>query len=236
MNIGRCFRIFLSVAFITYPLLLIADSRNDSNPDVTAAPLSETAPIHWLSIEQLHDELANTAPLDIGFDVDDTLLFSSAGFFHGKEVFSPGSDAYLSNPSFWQQMNNGWDDFSLPKKSAQALISLHLARGDRLWFITGRTATRHENLSQRLQTLFNIPKQKMNSVIFTNDKPGLASKVVALKAHHIKIYYGDADKDIQAAKRAGARGIRVIRASNSSYQPLPAAGNQGESVLINSQD
>lgn len=237
MPITRPVSIFVAIALITYPLAALTCSSNSSvNLGITDAELNKPAPINWLSVEQLRAELVNTAPFDVGFDVDDTLLFSSPGFFHGQRVFSPHSDAYLRNPKFWQHMNNEWDDFSLPKKSAQALISLHLERGDRLWFITGRQATRQEHLTQRLQELFHIPKQKMNPVIFTNDKPGIASKVAALDTHQIKLYYGDADKDIQAAKSAGARGIRVIRASNSNYLPLPAAGNQGESVIVNSQD
>jgi acid phosphatase (class B) len=233
----RFCHLLTATVLFTLPLLATANaSKNNINPGINAAELSQTAPIHWLSVEQLSAELENTPALNVGFDIDDTLLFSSAGFYHGKQVFSPGSDAYLSNPKFWQQMNNAWDDFSLPKKSARALIAMHLARGDRLWFITGRHATRQESLSRRLQQLFNIPQSRMQSVIFTNDNPGIASKVAALKARQIQIYYGDADKDMQAAKSAGARGIRVLRASNSSYLPLPAAGNQGESVLINSQD
>lgn len=71
---------------------------------------------------------------------------------------------------------------------------------------------------------------------FTNGNPGIASKVAALKVHHIKLYYGNTDKDIQAAKTASARGIRIIQASNSNNLLLPAAGNQGESVIVYSQD
>ncbi|MGL5163308.1 MAG: acid phosphatase AphA, partial [Plesiomonas shigelloides] len=51
----------------------------------------------------------------------------------------------------------------------------------------------------------------------------------------IKIYYGDSDGDIKAAIATNARGIRLLRASNSTYQPLPQAGAMGEEVIINSQ-
>ena len=40
--------------------------------------------------------------------------------------------------------------------------------------------------------------------------------------------------DIGAAREVGARGIRILRASNSSYKPLPMAGAQGEEVIVNS--
>ena len=38
-----------------------------------------------------------------------------------------------------------------------------------------------------------------------------------------------------AAREAGARGIRVLRAANSSYKPLPMAGALGEEVIVNSE-
>ncbi|STU80135.1 acid phosphatase/phosphotransferase [Klebsiella pneumoniae] len=49
-----------------------------------------------------------------------------------------------------------------------------------------------------------------------------------------KDFYGDSDNDITAAREAGARGIRVLRAANSSYKPLPMAGALGEEVIVNS--
>ncbi len=52
----------------------------------------------------------------VGFDIDDTVLFSSPGFWRGK-TFSPESEDYLKNPVFWEKMNNGWDEFSIPKRS-----------------------------------------------------------------------------------------------------------------------
>ena len=37
----------------------------------------------------------------------------------------------------------------------------------------------------------------------------------------MSIHYGDSDDDILAAKEAGIRGIRLMRAANSTYQPMP---------------
>ncbi len=34
----------------------------------------------------------------VGFDIDDTVLFSSPGFWRGKKTFSPESEDYLKNP------------------------------------------------------------------------------------------------------------------------------------------
>ncbi len=152
-----------------------------------------------------------------------------------KKTFSPGSDAYLKNPEFWEKMNNGWDEFSMPKEVARHLIAMHVKRGDSIYFVTGRSQTKTETVSKTLQDDFLIPAANMNPVIFAGDKPGQNTKVQWLKEKNIKVFYGDSDNDISAARDAGARGIRVLRASNSSYKPLPMAGAQGEEVIVNSE-
>lgn len=132
-------------------------------------------------------------------------------------------------------MNNGWDEFSIPKESARALIAVHLKRGDQIWFITGRSQTKTESVTKTLQDAFMIPAANMNPVVFTGEQSRQNSKVATLVQKQIKIYYGDADSDITAAREAGARGIRVLRASNSTYKPLPQAGAFGEEVVVNSE-
>lgn len=49
------------------------------------------------------------------------------------------------------------------------------------------------------------------------------------------MFYGDSDNDIRAAREVSARGIRVLRAANSTYRPLPQAGMYGEEVIANSE-
>ncbi|MEA1172661.1 HAD family acid phosphatase, partial [Escherichia coli] len=51
----------------------------------------------------------------------------------------------------------------------------------------------------------------------------------------LSIIFGDSDNDITAARDVGARGIRILRASNSTYKPLPQAGAFGEEVIVNSE-
>ncbi|MGL5226434.1 MAG: acid phosphatase AphA [Aeromonas sp.] len=202
---------------------------------VTTITLAEQAPIHWVSVAQIAHSLQGQPPLAVGFDIDDTLLFSSPGFYRGKQQFSPSDDGYLKNPAFWEKMNNGWDAFSIPKEVGKALIAMHLKRGDHIYFVTGRSATKTETVSNTLQQTMHIPAAQLNPVIFAGDKPGQNTKVQWLKDKHMKIFYGDADGDIKAAQAVGARGIRLLRAANSSYQPLPQAGALGEEVIINSQ-
>ncbi|MFY9997789.1 MAG: acid phosphatase AphA [Leclercia sp.] len=220
---------------LSHPVVAQASSPTPLYTGTTAAKLAEQAPIHWVSVAQIENSLVGRPPMAVGFDIDDTVLFSSPGFWRGKKNFSPDSEAYLKNPAFWQQMNNGWDEFSIPKESARALIAVHLKRGDQIWFITGRSQTKTESVTKTLQDAFMIPAANMNPVVFTGEQSRQNSKVATLVQKQIKIYYGDADSDITAAREAGARGIRVLRASNSTYKPLPQAGAFGEEVVVNSE-
>ena len=213
----------------------LASSPSPLNPGTNVARLAEQAPIHWVSVAQIENSLAGRPPMAVGFDIDDTVLFSSPGFWRGKKTFSPESEDYLKNPVFWEKMNNGWDEFSMPKEVARQLIAMHVKRGDSIWFVTGRSQTKTETVSKTLQDDFLIPAANMNPVIFAGYKPGQNTKTQWLQAKQIKVFYGDSDNDITAAREAGARGIRVLRAANSSYKPLPMAGALGEEVIVNSE-
>ncbi len=68
-------------------------------------------------------------------------------------------------------MNNGWDEFSMPKEVARQLIAMHVKRGDSIYFVTGRSQTKTETVSKTLQDDFLIPAANMNPVIFAGDKP-----------------------------------------------------------------
>lgn len=202
---------------------------------VTVAELAAQQPVHWVSIEQIKKSLEGKAPMAVGFDIDDTVLFSSPGFYRGKIEFSPNDFSYLKNPQFWEKMNNEWDKFSIPKQVGVDLVKMHIERGDAVYFITGRTQTKTETVTKYVQEGLHIPADKMNSVIFAGDEPGKNNKVSWMRDHKLTIYYGDADADIAAANELNIRGIRILRAANSSYQPLPKAGRFGEEVVINSE-
>ena len=50
------------------------------NPGVTVAQLAQQVPVHWVSVAQIENSLLGRAPMAVGFDIDDTVLFSSPGF------------------------------------------------------------------------------------------------------------------------------------------------------------
>ena len=184
--------------------------------------------VHWVTLDGLRTSLQGTPPLAVGFDIDDTVLFSSPCFYYGQQKYSPGSEGYLRDPKFWEEVNGGCDRYSIPKQAARAVIELHKQRGDRIYFITGRPHTEGEQLTALLQHTFGIAR--MQPVVFTSGP----EKTRFIHDRGLNLYYGDADSDITSAQAAGARPVRFIRAANSTYQPLPVNGALGEEVLVNS--
>lgn len=199
-----------------------------------AREMLQQQPIHWISVDQIKKELEGKAPINVSFDIDDTVLFSSPCFYYGQQKYSPGKFDYLKNQDFWNEVNAGCDKYSIPKQIAVDLINMHQARGDQIYFITGRTAGNVDGVTPILQKAFNI--KNMHPVEFMGDRERTTkyNKTPGIIAHKVSIHYGDSDDDVLAAKEAGIRGIRLMRAANSTYQPMPTLGGYGEEVLINS--
>jgi acid phosphatase (class B) len=198
------------------------------------SPAAQEDNIRWVTFEELTLSLQNQPAMNVGFDVDDTVLFSSPAYYYGQQKYSPGSRDYLSNPEFHKELNNGLDSFSLPKEMARKLIAFHMDRGDNIFFITGRDPTEAETLTGLLEMTFDL--ENPNPVIFCGANPGKNPKIAPLKENNIQIYYGDSDSDIRAAQATQIRAIRILRATNSTHKPLPEIGKLGEEVLVDSHD
>ena len=187
----------------------------------------------WLTVEQLAKDLHGKAPMVVGFDIDDTVLFSSPGFYYWGKRFEQLDKNYFNNYDFWHAINNGSDEYNMPKKIGKQLIEFHKNRGDKIIFITARWKTKVESVTKLLKDTFSLPME--NPVIFTGSKvKQKLSKLPHIIKNNIKIFYGDADNDILCAQEAKIRAIRVMRAPNSDDQPLPLVGGLGEEVLKNS--
>lgn len=54
------------------------------------------------------------------------------------------------------------------------MIKLHLERGDRIWFVTGRPKPTNgkETVTELLGRDFSIPHEKLNKVIFAGEDKG----------------------------------------------------------------
>lgn len=200
---------------------------------VNCSSLTKKDDIRWVTLDDIARSIENQLPMNVGFDIDDALLFSSPGYYYGKQKYSPGDNAYLLKEEFWNEMNNGLDLFSIPKECARMLIELHKTRGDSIYYITGRTKTRTETVTELLAKTFGI--ENPNEVIFCGFRTGENTKIRPLKENSIQIFYGDSDSDIRAAQVSGIRAIRIMRAGNSTYKPLPKNGSLGEEVLVNSE-
>ena len=55
-----------------------------TQPGTNAREMLVEQPIHWISVAQLKQELEGKAPINVSFDIDDTVMFTSACFFHGR--------------------------------------------------------------------------------------------------------------------------------------------------------
>ncbi|QLB18126.1 acid phosphatase AphA [Mannheimia granulomatis] len=197
----------------------------------------QQAPIHWVSVEQIKASLEGKPPMNVSFDIDDTVLASSGCFYYGKQKYSPEDHSYLKKQEFWDEINAGCDKYSIPKEAARALIDMHQARGDQIFFITGRTAGKDDQVTPLLEKTLNI--KQMHPVNFmgghgVDQLKTTYNKTAGILKNKVQLHYGDSDDDILAAKEAGIRGIRLLRATNSTYLPFPQAGGYGEEVLINS--
>ena len=135
----------------------------------------------------------------IGFDIDDTVVFSSPAFTHAKAT---------KGGSFWERVNTS-DHLSLPLTHTLALVREHLRLGHAVYLITARRHTQGETLSATMATLLGIPA----SHVYFRDK----GKAALIQELGITTFYGDSDTDITDAQAAGATGVRVPRHPASTY-------------------
>lgn len=190
-------------------------------------------PYATISLEEIEKSLPEQA-IAVGFDVDDTVLFSSPAFYYvmNNSDGPEGSNKYGRKPfehdEIWTDINGIYDQFSLPKAIAHKLIDMHQMRGDRIYFITARAESNNEKLSTLLKKTFDI--QHMHPVLFM----GHNSKAAPIRRLDIRLYYGDSDSDIIEAQDAGIRAIRILRAANSTDPRPLKLGEYGEKILLES--
>ncbi|HEO2084859.1 TPA: acid phosphatase AphA [Streptococcus agalactiae] len=214
----------LLVLGITITLQTVVEAKGPkvayTQEGMTALSDTNKDKVTTISIDEIQKSLEGKKPITVSFDIDDTLLFSSQYFQYGKEYVTPGSFDFLHKQKFWD---------------------LVAKRGDQIVFITGRTRGSMYKEGEVDKTAKALAKDfkldKPIAVNYTGDKPKKPYKYD--KSYYIKkygsdIHYGDSDDDIHAAREAGARPIRILRAPNSTNLPLPEAGGYGEEVLENS--
>jgi acid phosphatase (class B) len=167
-------------------------------------------------------------PIAVGFDVDDTLIFSAPAFnglepAYPADVIRPKDYNALTAAQrrqyhdFWNRLNEEYDGRSIPKRIGKQLLDLHIQRGDEIYIISRRqkTVPPTTTVTRRLERLFDI--RLRHPVVQTN----LKDKTPFIAARHIVYYYGDSDSDVTAAVGARAVPIRVQRSPASYAKDQP---------------
>lgn len=235
----------LLVLGITITLQTVVEAKGPkvayTQEGMTALSDTNKDKVTTISIDEIQKSLEGKKPITVSFDIDDTLLFSSQYFQYGKEYVTPRSFDFLHKQKFWDLVAKRGDQDSIPKEYAKKLIAMHQKRGDKIVFITGRTRGSMYKEGEVDKTAKALAKDfkldKPIAVNYTGDKPKKPykyDKSYYIKKYGSNIHYGDSDDDIHAAREAGARPIRILRAPNSTNLPLPEAGGYGEEVLENS--
>ena len=162
-----------------------------------------------LAAENSYLSVAQAASLEgikrVGFDVDDTLLFSTGAFRKGFD-----SGHRYDSEEFWALVNTSDSGNSIVKESARAVVETYQKRGIELFAITARSPVGGVELARYLHGVFGIPKE---NIFFEPD-----SKTARIRELRLDVFFGDSDSDITDAMEAGVRAIRFQRSENSSYK------------------
>ncbi|MGC4051260.1 MAG: HAD family acid phosphatase [Paludibaculum sp.] len=208
-------------------------------------PCAQAETPRTITLEELARSLPKE-PVNVVFDVDDTVLFTSPGFQWGSRTYGPqivsagvsvreedlpSDEDRRKYREFWTKMNNELDQYSVKKWIAGELIALHKSRGDRIYFVTKRIYTGSDKLTDLLRSEFGLPADSP-AVIFTSRQP----KTKAFRDIKAQVSYGDSDGDIRDSIQAGARPIRVLRSPASVNHEPTHNGGFGEEVLYNSEN
>jgi acid phosphatase (class B) len=200
-----------------------------------AAPAAEE-----ISVEQLV-LLLPRRPIVVGFDVDDTLVFSAPAFNALQPQYDPAvirpRDYQQLTPAqrakyheFWDRLNDDFDDRSTPKAIGKRLLDLHRRRGDTIYIISKRQSSTRgtDRCTPRYERMFEM--KFAHPVVQTQ----LRDKTPFICERGIEYYYGDADGDITASLAAGAVPIRVQRGADSYAKDAVHNGLLGEIVIRDS--
>ena len=206
--------------------------------------------LHYISFNNLKESLPDKT-ISVGFDIDDTILYSSACY--GKYFFHPDGNINqqtikLSSKKaaeFWHNFEidcNHEMKLSFPKETGFQLIELHKKRGDIIHFITARQKTDTAMIKQYISNIFQISDVNLHFcgtyepiADFTHDKASL------LKKYNISVYYGNGDNDMSRAIEAHARPIRILSMDHYIPEeiglrntPIPYIGKFNEEILEDS--
>jgi len=152
--------------------------------------------------------------LRVGFDIDDTVLFTARLFAAAPRDSNQAVD--------YAWINTHDRNYSLLIEPTATLIHYFHAHGHEVYFITSRPPVNGEQLAGFLteqlgievqvgENLFFAPKETISGKRYT-------TKHRVMKTLGLDLFYGDADTDIIAALKAGVQPVRIVRTAASVDQ------------------
>ena len=155
--------------------------------------------------------LAQTGKLKIGFDIDDTTIYSERAF-----VVAPKTETGRTDYAW---INTHDKDYSLLIDPVVTLIKYFRAHGHEVFFITARPGVNGDSVAVFLSKNLNFEVQVDSNLFFSPNEYVDGFKYVTkpriLKSLGIDIYYGDSDSDIIAAIKADVHPVRIVRSDAS---------------------
>ncbi len=153
-----------------------------------------------------------TADLRVGFDLDDTLSFSSPAFALAFEQQIP-----KRSPEFWRFVNARFD-LESPKRLVVGIAMAAKLLGFRIERMTASKGYGGGALAGHWSWL-------ADEFHFEWDKARI------LESKRFVLFFGDSDSDIREAREAGVTPIRVLRSPLSTRKGGVNPGKYGEWVL-----
>lgn len=149
--------------------------------------------------------------LRVGFDIDDTVLYSEPAFIAAPEA--------ESRQDFYAWINTHDKDYSLPIGPIITLINYFQAHGHDVFFITARPGINGDGVADFLSEVLNFDV-KVDSNLFFSPKEDIGdfrytTKHRKMKELEIDIFYGDSDTDMVAAIKADVHPVRILRCNES---------------------
>lgn len=171
-----------------------------------------------MSVWGLIFSLVTIARLGVAFTYDDTLVRSAAAF----EKAAGHAQAQLARgPEYWSVVNNAYD-LESPKLLPFALACVFRGFGFRVLILAERGAGGGEALKKEWRHL--APR----SFTFVPDPAELH---LHLQDGRYVLFFGDGDRELLEAKKAGIYGVRVKRGSKAVNAGEYNPGKMGELVL-----
>ncbi len=165
-------------------------------------------------------EVSKTTPpvpgqLKVGFDIDDTILFSRDNFLK-----APHSSEDPDHVDFgWVNTHDSL--YSVTIQPIADLVSFLKAGGHEVYFITARPGTNGKAVGRHLTRELGFPVVLGENLYFSAKKKDPVSGNKFTTKHELisklglHIFFGDSDTDIIAASIAGVRAVRVVRDARS---------------------